>query len=34
MKQRGIMNNVFAGCKKTPVIAFIPVCFAIDIDFV
>ena len=34
MKHRGYKSLDFAGCKKSPVMSFIPVCFAIDIIFV
>ena len=34
MKDKVNKNIDFAGCKKSPVMSFIPVCFAIDIIFV
>ena len=34
MKHGGYKSLDFAGCEKSPVVAFIPVCFAIDINFV
>ena len=34
MKHDATKNIVFAGCKKSPVAVFAPVCFGIDINFV
>ena len=34
MKHGAIKNIVIAGCKKSPVAVFAPVCFGIDINFV
>ena len=34
MKHGATKNIVFAGCKKSPVAVFAPICFAIEIDFV
>lgn len=33
MKHGAIKNIVLAGCKKSSVTAFAPVCYIIDIDF-
>ena len=34
MKHRAIKNIVVAGCKKSSVAVFAPVCFTIGINFV
>ena len=33
MKHGEIISNGFAGCKKSPVAPFAPVCFVVDINF-